>query len=103
VCVAGGGGLGAVVGGGRGQQLLDRAAMLQQQTQQQQAEQTVGYAPVYYPGTTTSGSASTITLAVGEERPGVDFQLQIVPTARVEGIVRGPDGSLPPGTQVSLV
>jgi hypothetical protein len=33
----------------------------------------------------------------------VDFQLQLVPTARVEGAVTSADGTMPPGTQISLV
>jgi protocatechuate 3,4-dioxygenase beta subunit len=108
-----GGGLGAAGGpgglanllggrGGRGQQFLDQASQLQQQLQQQQTEQTVGYAPVYFPGTTLSGSAAAVTLSVGEERPGIDFQLQLVPTARIDGTISSPDGTLPPGTQIML-
>ena len=42
-------------GGGRGQQFLDQANALQQQLQQQDQEQTVAYAPVYYPGTIAPG------------------------------------------------
>jgi hypothetical protein len=53
---------------------------------------TVTYSPVFYPGTTTASSAATITLAPGEERTGVDFALQLVRTARVEGTVAVPAG-----------
>ncbi len=88
-------------GGGRGQALIDRAAELQQQLQQ--GEQPTAYAPVFYPGTTTPSTAAGVALAVGEERAGIDFQLQLVPTARVEGSVQGADGVLPQGTQVTLV
>src|SRR5207245_1059920 len=76
---------------------------LQQQLQQGNLDQQVAYAPVYYPGTTTPSSATTVTLSIGEERQGIDFQLQLVPTAKVDGVIIGPDGSLPPGTQVRLV
>ena len=55
-------------------------------------ESNVGYAPVYYPGTTTSSSASTVALGVSEERQGLDFQLQLVNTANVSGQVITPDG-----------
>ncbi|MBA2602419.1 MAG: carboxypeptidase regulatory-like domain-containing protein, partial [Acidobacteria bacterium] len=48
---------------------------------------TTGYAPVYYPGTPSAAQAGSIPLGVGEERPSVDFQLQRVPMARVEGTV----------------
>jgi hypothetical protein len=90
-------------GGGRGQALIDRANQLQAQLQQTEQEQTVAYAPVYYPGTTSPVSATSVTLGVGDERSGVDFQLQLVPTSRVDGMVIGPDGNIPPGTQISLV
>ncbi len=67
------------------------------------AERASGYAPVYYPGTPLSGTATAITLNVGEERLGVDFQLQLVPMARVEGIVVFPGGQEPAGLQLRLV
>src|SRR5262245_51113326 len=89
-------------GGGRGQALIDRANQLQAQLQQTEQEQTVAYAPVYYPGTTSPVSATSVTLGVGDERSGVDFQLQLVPTSRILGMVTGPDANIPPGTQISL-
>ena len=102
-----GGNLGAAIAGmgnGRGaQQLMDQAAMLQQQLQQQGGDQPIAYAPVFYPGTTSPSSATTVSLAVGEERPGVDFQLQLVQVAKVEGMVIGPNGTVPPGSQIRLV
>jgi Carboxypeptidase regulatory-like domain len=54
--------------------------------------QTVGYAPVYYPGTVDPEAATLITLAAGEERTGVDLNLQLVPTSRLEGTIVGEDG-----------
>jgi hypothetical protein len=96
------GGLGAVTGGGRGQDLIDRAAQLQQMVSEQE-EQTVAYAPVYYPGTTAAGSAMTVALGVGEERAAIDFQLQLVQTAKIDGTVMSIDGTVPQGVQVSLV
>lgn len=98
---AGRGGMGAL-GGGRAQGLLDRAAELQQMVAEEEA-QTVAYAPVYYPGTTAAGAALPVSLGIGEERPAVDFQLQLVPTARIEGSVVSFDGTVPPGVQISLV
>lgn len=64
---------------------------------------TVGYAPVFYPGTTSAGSAATIRLGPGEERAGVDFQVQLVQTARVEGVVIPPAGVPPGSVQLLLI
>jgi hypothetical protein len=92
-----------ILGGGRGQQFLERAQEIQSQLQQAQQEQPVAYAPVYYPGTATPSGATNVTIGVGEERGGIDFQLQLVQTARVDGMVSSPDGTLPQGTQIMLV
>jgi Carboxypeptidase regulatory-like domain len=56
---------------------------------------TVGYAPVFYPGTPVASQAMTIKLAVAEERTGVDFPLSLVATAKVEGHVVVPEGVNP--------
>jgi hypothetical protein len=47
----------------------------------------VAYSPVYYPGTTVAADATIVTLGPNEERSGVDFGLQLVPTAQVKGRV----------------
>ena len=64
---------------------------------------TVTYAPMFYPGTPISSQAATITVAAGEERTGIDFPVGLVPTARVEGIVVDPEGSVAANTSVSLI
>lgn len=46
-----------------------------------------GYAPVCYPGTVSPTAATPIALGIGEERPGIDFQLQLAPLAHVQGVV----------------
>src|SRR5262249_47199050 len=51
-----------------------------------QAEQT-GYAPSYYPGVVSAAEAGKVTLAPGQEVAGIDFQIQLVPLAKVTGIV----------------
>ncbi|MFI5177601.1 MAG: hypothetical protein ACHQO8_03510, partial [Vicinamibacterales bacterium] len=93
---------GIPLGGGRAQQLLQQANTLQQQITQQDQDQSVAYAPVYYPGTINASTASTVTLAIAEERTGVDFQLQLVPTARIDGTLTSSTGSLPQGTQIQI-
>ena len=63
----------------------------------------VDYAPVFYPGTTIQADAGMIALAPGEERSGVDFPVLLVPTAKIEGTITAPDGSLPANLQVNLL
>jgi len=89
-------------GGGRGQALIDQATQLQQQLAQQEKEQTVGYAPVYFPGTTNAANATAITVGTAEEHSAVDLQLVQVPTALVTGSLVSPDGHVPQGTQIML-
>ena len=48
-----------------------------------------GYAPIYYPGTAVASMATFIAVAVGEEKAGVDFALQVVPFAKITGFVAG--------------
>jgi hypothetical protein len=52
-----------------------------------------GYAPVYFPGTTQITGATPILIEPGQERSGVDLQLQLVRTAFVSGTVTDPDSS----------
>jgi uncharacterized protein (DUF2141 family) len=47
----------------------------------------VGYAAVFYPGTSVFSSAMRIKLAAGEEHGGLDFPVTLVPVATVEGVV----------------
>jgi Carboxypeptidase regulatory-like domain len=64
----------------------------------------VAFASTYFPGTPLLVQASAVTIGAGEERPGVDFALQLVATARVEGIVSTPDGGMmPPDAQLTLL
>ena len=60
-----------------------------------------GYAPVYYPGTTDAGNATAIPLGVGEERLGLDMQLQLAAMARIEGVVTSASGQAR-GVQLQL-
>jgi hypothetical protein len=64
---------------------------------------TTGYAPVYYPGTTSSAGAATIALGLSEERAGLDLQLPLVAMGTVSGTVMSSDGRPPAGTEVRLV
>jgi uncharacterized protein (DUF2141 family) len=64
---------------------------------------TVGMVPVYFPGTPMLARAAMVTLAAGEERTGLDFQLQYVPTTIVEGTVSFPPGATPGASVMLLV
>jgi len=61
-----------------------------------------GYAPICYPGTLATAEASPISLGVGEERPGIDFQLRLVPMATVEGVVVNSTGASYQNIQLTL-
>lgn len=82
-------------------ELAVRASMLQAQMPAQE-EQTTGYAPVYYPGTTAPAQAGPVALAPGEEKTGVDFQLQRIPVAKVEGVIVNSTGQALQNVQVTL-
>jgi protocatechuate 3,4-dioxygenase beta subunit len=61
----------------------------------------LGYAPVYYPGASTTSGARTVRLGAEEERTGLDVPLQRVALGYVEGTVVGtPEGAR---THVSLL
>jgi protocatechuate 3,4-dioxygenase beta subunit len=66
------------------------------------ADAGTGYAPVYYPGTTAPGSATSVIVGPGEEKIGIDFSYQVVPVARIDGVVTS-STQLPPNVQITLV
>jgi protocatechuate 3,4-dioxygenase beta subunit len=63
----------------------------------------VVFAPVFYPGVPSEGSAARIVLRAGEERSGIDIPLQLVPAANIEGRVATADGEVPPNVRLSLL
>jgi hypothetical protein len=67
------------------------------------APQPIALASTFYPGTTIVRQAALVTVRGGEERAGIDFGLQILPTARVEGTLSLPGASAPPGAVVALI
>jgi protocatechuate 3,4-dioxygenase beta subunit len=52
----------------------------------------VGFAQVFYPGTTSVPQAIPITVKAGEERTGVDFAVTYTSTTHVSGVVTSPVG-----------
>ena len=60
-----------------------------------------GFAPVYFPGSTEFAGAQPIALTLGQERGGVDIRLQLVRTARIDGMLSSSDGR--PVTGISVM
>jgi Carboxypeptidase regulatory-like domain len=53
---------------------------------------TVGYAPVYFPGTPFRAQAMLVTVAAGEERSALDFEVVPAQVLNVQGMVSPPRG-----------
>jgi hypothetical protein len=54
--------------------------------------QAVTYTRMFFPGTADPESALAVKVTLGEERGGIDIQMRLLPSARIEGRVVGPDG-----------
>ena len=65
--------------------------------------QAIAYTPVYYPGALDAATAGLVTLAAGEERGGVDFDVAFVSTAKVEGTILDADGKPALNPQLNLI
>jgi hypothetical protein len=64
----------------------------------------VAFAPTYFPGTPIAVQATALPVRGGEEREGIDFAIQKVATARIEGVVSPSDRTaVPGGTILSLI
>jgi hypothetical protein len=62
----------------------------------------LSYAPTYYPGVSNLSAATQITLPLADEVSGLHLTMQLVPSARVSGIVIGPAGAMS-GAFVQLI
>ena len=62
-----------------------------------------GYAPTYFPGTTSGADAQKITLVVGQEAQGTEFALTPVKLARVTGTVVNSEGKPVEGAMITAV
>ena len=63
----------------------------------------VGYTAVFFPGVLTASQASPVTVRTGEERQGVDFAVQFVRTATVEGTVVAPGAVRPESVELLML
>lgn len=64
---------------------------------------TSGYAPTYYPGTTSGPDAQKIALGIGQEMHGADFALAAVKLVKVTGTAMRSDGRPAEGAMVTLL
>lgn len=62
----------------------------------------VGFAPIFYPGTTVALNATPINVSAGDERTGIDLRLALLPMSTVTVAVTRSDGPLPTSAFVSL-
>ena len=60
------------------------------------------YAPMFFPGVDDPAAATTIALASGEERTGIDIIVRPVFTSRVAGVIVRADGQPVRGAQVTI-
>jgi len=63
----------------------------------------LGYTAVFFPGVLNAAQASAISVRSGEERQGVDFAVQFVRTATVEGTVIAPGGLRPDAVELLML
>jgi hypothetical protein len=81
----------------------ERLAAVQAMAPQGEDTTPPGYAPICYPGSVSTATATPITIGVSEERPGVDFQLQLAALTSVEGMVVNSTGGQVRNVTVTLV
>jgi hypothetical protein len=65
------------------------------------SQPTSGYAPTYFPGTTTPTNAQRVTVTVSQETQNTDFALAPVRLARISGSVMSSEGKPVEGAMIS--
>lgn len=60
------------------------------------------YAPVFYPGTTVQDRATSVRVAAGDDRTGIDIQIDLITTASASGVVAWPSGAAGSGLQLII-
>jgi hypothetical protein len=63
---------------------------------------TVGFAPVFYPGTPSHSEAASVRVEAEEERTGIDFEMRLLSMAAIDGVVRGDVPNLS-AVQISII
>ena len=59
------------------------------------APPSLGYVPIYYPGTPLGATAGTVRVGASEEVPGIDIRLQVIQTVTVAGRISSSEGTIP--------
>jgi hypothetical protein len=95
-----GGSMGTGVGVRVGDQIVSSSSSVQPSVQA--SGRLLAYPTVFYPSVMSAAQATRVSLVSGEDRSGIDFQLRLVPTARVTGTLVGPAGPVP-NTTVRLL
>jgi protocatechuate 3,4-dioxygenase beta subunit len=88
--------------GGAAGTVAVRTAMVAGAASPSASAPTSGYAPTYYPGTTTGADAQRLALSLSQELQGADFALVPVRLASVSGTVINSSGQPVQGTMVNL-
>ncbi len=68
-----------------------------------QDEDALAYAPTYFPGVPAVDEAKPVTVGLGQETLDINFNLQLVRTSRISGLVTNPDGTPATSGNVTLV
>ncbi len=90
-----GGGAGGRGGGGRGAPFGPAPAA--------DDEESLAYAPTYYPGVSNVNDAKPVTVALSQEVLDISFNLQLVHASRISGHVNNADGSEVTSGNVNLI
>ena len=69
---------------------------------QEKSDDRTGYAPTYYPGTTTIAEAQRVTIGEGQEASGVGFALAPMRIASISGTVVNSEGKPLGNTMVMM-
>jgi hypothetical protein len=97
-----GGFLGGVGPGGRGG-FFYRSAGPEFAMPSSAEQDSLNYAPTYYPGVPSVSDAKPITLGLSQELLDINFSLQLVRMSRIAGRVTNPDGSPTTSGEVNLL
>src|SRR6266508_365295 len=66
-------------------------------------QETINYAPTYYPSVTSVNEAQPVTVGVSQEVLDINVSLQLVHTSRIAGRVTNPDGTPATAGNVNLM